>query len=285
MAICHCWPLSQALIKLLQVTSLGATSPQIKQSLSLGHFPTPRFAADGVTILNPKHILEVPNQNMMGLVMLEGLDNFHVLVVATSRGCKHLGGHRHCSSQVLRSISSKVATARCQPSIRWLSAMALMVAEKLKMSGSNLSRMQYSSQWTHFKTIWKSAVQIIHLNLLENILDDYRYMKVNRLKGVEGKVEHFYPVYINKVGWISACFLLRTQPCQPIWAHQHSQAVCFHDMVVSSISIAQITQQSQLENNKVDPKGRVFVFQSSTNQSTDLYLYEKIIYLLYSNMQ
>ena len=59
--------------------------------------------------------------------------------------------------------------------------MALMVAEKLKMSGSNLSGIQYSSRCTRFKPSGKSAVQI-HLNLLEDILDDYRYMKVHRLK-------------------------------------------------------------------------------------------------------
>lgn len=173
-----------------------------------------------------------------------------------SRGCKHLGGHRHCSSQVLRSISSKVATARCQPSIRWLSAMALMVAEKLKMSGSNLSRIQYSSRCTRFKPSGKTAVQI-HLNLLENISDDYidtwkltgwRMLKV-RLKTL---------TCLHKVGWTSTLTSFRSQPSQPIWAHQHSQAVYFLDVGVSSISIAQITQQSRpgkWENNKIDPKG------------------------------
>lgn len=168
MAICHCWPLSQALIKLLQVTSLGATSPRCCSGRS---DDSP----------NPKHILEVPNQTMMGLVRtchVGRIGQFscacgsHFHEYLRSKGCKHLGGHRHCSSQVLRSISSKVATARCQPSIRWLSAMALMVAEKLKMSGSNLSRMQYSSRCTRFKPSGKTAVQT-HLNLLENISDDY----------------------------------------------------------------------------------------------------------------
>lgn len=65
--------------------------------------------------------------------------------------------------------------------------MALMVAEKLKMSGSNLSRMQYSSRCTRFKPSGKTAVQI-HLNLLDDILDDY---KIHESEQVEGKVENF----------------------------------------------------------------------------------------------
>lgn len=65
--------------------------------------------------------------------------------------------------------------------------MALMVAEKLKMSGSNLSRMQYSSRWARFKPSGKTAVQI-HLNLLDDILDDY---KIHESEQVEGKVENF----------------------------------------------------------------------------------------------
>ena len=211
MAICHCWHLSQALIKLLQVTFVG------RYFTSLLQWKEWRFT-------NPKHIFEVPNQTMMGLVRTCHVGRIgesscacgsHFHEYLRSRGCKHSGGHRHCSSQVLRSISSKVATARCQPSIRWLSAMALMVAEKLKMSGSNLSRMQYSSRCTRFKPSGKTAVQI-HLNLLDDILDDYRYMKVNRLK-----VRLKTLTCLHKVGWTSAfclasffCSLLLSESTQ-----------------------------------------------------------------------
>ena len=81
MAICHFWPLSQALIKLLQVTSLGATSPQIKQSLSLGHFPTPRLALEGTNSGSTK---SKHDGTCRDLSCWKDWTIFHVLVVATS---------------------------------------------------------------------------------------------------------------------------------------------------------------------------------------------------------
>ena len=173
-----------------------------------------------------------------------------------SRGCKHSGGHRHCSSQVLRSISSKVATARCQPSIRWLSAMALMVAEKLKMSGSNLSRMQYSSRCTRFKPSGKTAVQI-HLNLLDDILDDYRYMKVNRLK-----VRLKTLTCLHKVGWTSAfclasffCSLLLSESTQSTHMSPSTFTVLPWYGCIHHIHSSNYPTIPPGESNKIDPKG------------------------------